>query len=61
MDRCKKCACTDEKPCLIDGLPCRWVNGKHNKCSRCFTEEGNPINGFIYGRNKRRKRSGKRS
>jgi hypothetical protein len=31
--RCRWCGCTDDKPCIVDGIPCYWVNSTYQLCS----------------------------
>jgi len=32
---CRICGCTDNAACIVDGVPCSWVNEDHTLCSAC--------------------------
>ena len=37
---CAKCGCTEEKACVIDGVPCHWKY--KNMCSACLKPKRRP-------------------
>lgn len=33
LRRCRECGCTDARACVVDGVPCHWV--EQDLCSAC--------------------------
>lgn len=36
--KCHMCGCTENRACVVNGVPCHWANAAMTLCSACVKE-----------------------